>query len=377
MKRCARWVIGLALSAGALLAQNVTGTWQGTLQIPQVGRDLRLVIKISRADDESLRAVVYSIDQGGQPINASSITQQGSTIKMGIAAIGGEYEGKLNGDAINGTWSQGGPTTPLNLARATPQTTWAIPEPPPPPKLMPSDANPEFEVATIKPTKPGTGFSILVGRGGANLLTTTNTSVSELLIFAYGLHARQISGGPAWLETEKYDISAKPDTEGMPNDRQIKSMMQRLLADRFHLVFYREKKELSVYAITLTKTGPKLNKSESKQPLPGFGFRGPGNMIIQNATMAELASVFQAQVLERPVVDQTSIEGRYNFTLKWTPDPSQFGGRGANVPPPADGAEAPPDLFTAIQQQIGLKLESTKAPVEVLVIDKVEKPSEN
>jgi uncharacterized protein (TIGR03435 family) len=85
----------------------------------------------------------------------------------------------------------------------------------------------------------------------------------------------------------------------------------------------------------------------------------------------------QTTALDRPVVDQTGLTGKYDFTLDWTPDESQFGGRGGQAPPPADNAEVPPDLYTAIQQQLGLKLESTKAPVDVLVIDRVEKPSEN
>ena len=100
-------------------------------------------------------------------------------------------------------------------------------------------------------------------------------------------------------------------------------------------------------------------------------------MPARNATMAEFAGVMQSAVLDRPVVDQTGLPGRYDFLLRWTPDEFQFGGLGIRVPPPADNADAPPDLYTAIQQQLGLKLESTKAPAEVLVIEHVEKPSEN
>ena len=96
-----------------------------------------------------------------------------------------------------------------------------------------------------------------------------------------------------------------------------------------------------------------------------------------NATMGDFAGVLQAAVLDRPVVDQTGLQGRFDFPLKWTPDESQFGGMGMKIPPPSENADAPPGLFTAIQEQIGLKLESTKAPVEVLVIDHIEKPSEN
>jgi uncharacterized protein (TIGR03435 family) len=93
--------------------------------------------------------------------------------------------------------------------------------------------------------------------------------------------------------------------------------------------------------------------------------------------MGDFAGLMQSAVLDRPVVDHTGLPGRFDFTLTWTPDETQFGGLGMHVPPPADNASAPPDLFTAMQEQLGLKLESTKAPVDVLVIDHVEKPSEN
>lgn len=93
--------------------------------------------------------------------------------------------------------------------------------------------------------------------------------------------------------------------------------------------------------------------------------------------MEDFAGVMQSAVLDRPVVDQTGLQGRFDFILKWTPDESQFGGLGVKVPPPSENADAPPNLFTAIQEQMGLKLEPTKAPVAVLVIDHVEKPSEN
>jgi uncharacterized protein (TIGR03435 family) len=375
LSRFTLWTIALAaLPGSALQAQNITGAWQGTLKAgPQ---DLRIVIKIS-LDDDKLKAVTYSIDQGAQPIPVSAITKDGSTIKMTVAAINGSYEGKLNGDgnSINGTWTQGAPL-PLNLARATPETAWTIPEPPPPPKLMAADANPSFDVATVKPSKPEERFSILVNRSG--LLTTTNTSLGDLIKFAYDLHPRQITGAPAWFETEKFDVTGKPDLEGIPNGTQLKKMMQKMLQERFELTFHRDKKDLTVYAITVVKTGVKMTKSENPGNLPGFG-RGPQGVNVRNATMAEFASVLQANTLvnlDQPVVDQTGLGSvRYDFTLKFTPDASQIVG----PPPPAaaDNADAPPDLFTAFQQQLGLKLESTKAPVDVMVIDTVEKPSAN
>jgi uncharacterized protein (TIGR03435 family) len=363
-----------ALLASALHAQNITGTWQGTLKPgPQ---DLRIVVKIS-LDNDKPKAVMYSIDQaGGQPINAKSITQDGSTIKMKVDAIAGSYDGKLSpdGNTITGTWTQVQPL-PLNLVRATPQTEWTIPEPPPPPKTMAADAKPSFEVSTIKPAKSG-GVSVRVNPSG--MFTTTNTSLSELIKFAYDVHPRQITKGPAWLESEKFDITAKPDTPGIPNPTQLKGMMQKMLAERFQLAFHREKRELPVYAITVAKGGLKLTKSESPLNLPGFGLP-PGRMMVRNATMAEIASLMLASLLEQPVVDQTDLgTTRYDFMLKYTPDAQQLAQLAAvGAPPPPADPDAPPDLFTAFQQQLGLKLESTKAQVDVLVIDKAEKPSEN
>jgi uncharacterized protein (TIGR03435 family) len=242
---------------------------------------------------------------------------------------------------------------------------------------MAANANPVFEVATIKPSKPDTPGKAFMVRG--RQFTTVNTTLSDLITFTYGVHARQVVNGPAWIETEKFDLTAKPDGEGQPSQEQWKKMFEKLLADRFKLTFHRDKKELSVYAIVVAKGGSKLTKSEGDpNGLPGLFFRGLGNLPARNANMADFAGVLQSAVLDRPVVDQTGILGRYDFTLLWTPDEFQFGGLGARPPaPPADNVAAPPDLFTAFQQQLGLKLESTKASAEVLVVDRVEKPSEN
>jgi len=368
----------LALAAvltASAFAQNIAGTWQGTLATPQ--RELRLVMKVTRADDESLKAVFYSIDQNGQGISASAVSLQGTAFKATIPAIGGQYEGKLNaeGTSITGTFTQGGPL-PLIFMKATPSTAWAIPDPPPPPKLMAADAKPTFEVATIKPSVPDSpGQAINVGRGGGNAFTTLNTPVSELIKFAYGIHGKQVTGGPAWLESDKFDILAKPDTAGIPNVTQLRTMVQKLLAERFGLEFHREKKELAAYVITVDKAGVKMSKAEGNGVnLPGFGGRGPGAVGVQNATMAEFADFLQARILERPVVDQSGLTDRYNFTLEWKPDPTQLGPTPPALP---QNIEDRPDFMTAARQQLGLKIEASKAPVEVLVIDKVIKPTEN
>jgi uncharacterized protein (TIGR03435 family) len=154
-------------------------------------------------------------------------------------------------------------------------------------------------------------------------------------------------------------------------------MVRKLLADRFKLTFHHDKKELSVFALTVGRAGPKLTASTSDLDAPGLGFRGLGDMNAFNANMPDFAGLLQSVVLDRPVVDQTGLPGRFNFQLKWTPDDSQFPGVKGQLPPPKEDAETQPDLFTAIQQQLGLKLEAVKTAVDVIVIDHVEKPSAN
>ena len=366
-----------AASAGALFAQsahNITGTWQGTLQAEQ---ELRLVMKISKGDDGGLKSVMYSIDQGAQGI-PGPVTAQGSAVKITLPGIGGTFEGKLDSDGavMAGTWTQGPKPLPLNLKRVAADAAWPIPERPAPPKPMAKDANPVFEVATIKPSNPDAPGKAFRVRGRE--FSTLNTTVNDILTFAYGVHVRQIVGGPAWMETEKYDITAKPDGEGQPNDKQWKAMVQKLLADRFKFTFHNEKKELSAYAIVVGKNGPKLTKSEGDpNGLPGLFFRGLGDLPVRNATMTDFARTMQGAVMDRPVIDQTELSGRFDFELKWTPDETQFTSFGPRPKPAADDPAAPPDLYTAIQQQLGLQLKSVKAPVDVIAVDRVEKPTSN
>jgi uncharacterized protein (TIGR03435 family) len=385
MKKLTFFLAALAASASALFAQTLTGTWQGALKIPSAPNgELRIVMKISTTDQDTLKAVMYSIDQGGQPIPAESVKQTGSSLKIAIPVLNGNYEGSVSadGNTITGTWTQGTPL-PLTFVKATAATAWTIPEPLPPPKMMDIKAKPEFEVATIKPSDPKRpGWGITVNRSG--MFTTLNTTLADLIKFAYSVHPKQVSGAPAWADTDKFDVSAKPDTPGMPSVDQMRAMLQKLLADRFSLAFHEEKRELSAYAITVAKGGPKLKKEEnSPVPIPGFGGRPQSGFVVRNATISEFAHVIQAQFMEQPVVDQTGLgDTRYSFILKWTPDPSQSQGFGAgpaaaNPQPPLPDADAPPDLFAAIDQQLGLQMKGTKAPIDVMVIDKVQKPSEN
>lgn len=365
--------------AAAADAHKIDDTWQGTLHIPQAGRDLRIVMKISKDDKGVLKVSNFSIDQGGGEMVANTASFQDGVLKYAIQGIDGSYEGKMSGDgkSIDGTWTQGPSPLPLLFERATVQTAWTIPPPPPSLPPMAADADPSFEVATIKPTKPDEQNKLFGVRGSR--FTTINTSLTDLITFVYGVQQKQVAGQPAWMDTDKWDIEAQPDVPGAPNKDQVATMVKKLLADRFQLKFHKDSKEMSAYLLTLDKDGPKMTKNDSKGSLPGLFFTSlsPVRLNVQNATMTDFTGLMQSAVLDRPVVDQTGLAGKWNFLLKWTGDESQFGGMGVKIPPPTEGADAPPPLFTAIQEQLGLKLEAGKAQVPVLVIDKVEKPSAN
>jgi uncharacterized protein (TIGR03435 family) len=329
------------------------------------------VLKIS-LEDNTLKAVLYRVDQGGRGEPATTITRNGRTIRVILAAMGITFEGELTSDgkSIAGMWTQGAPHF-LKLARATSETAWAIPDPPPP--ATPMDAGSVFEVVTIKPSQDE-GVHLYLDPSG--LFHPTGPSLSDLIKLAYDVHARQIVGGPSWLDREKYDLSAKPDRPGKPTLPQLKMMLRKLLADRFQLSLHHEQRELSVYAITVVKSGAKLTPNDNDPNGNPSYSAGPRVVSLTNGTIADLANGLQrsGNILDRPVVDQTGLgSARYDLIVKWTPlTQAQAGGERR-----ADDADPPPDLFTAFQQQLGLKLISARAPVDVLVIDHVEKPSEN
>src|SRR4029077_8511076 len=136
------------------------------------------------------------------------------------------------------------------------------------------------------------------------------------------------------FDSEKFDVVAKPDTPGVPSVTQLQTMVRKLLAERFGLEFHREKKELSAYVITVDKAGLKIAKVETNRGnLPGFGGRGPGAIGVRNSTIGEFAEFLQARILERPVVDQTGLTDRYDFTLEWRPDTPPAAGPTPPAPP--------------------------------------------
>jgi uncharacterized protein (TIGR03435 family) len=238
----------------------------------------------------------------------------------------------------------------------------------------PQTATPVLEVATIKPVKdpdPNRAHDTTEGRR----LFARNYSLRDLIRMAYEVDPEQIEGGPKWITTDKWDIDAEA-VEGvnLDEEREEEALLKELLAGRFRLAFHWEKKILPVYVLTVAKNGPKLKSADSNES-ENSGCPQPGVCTFRKRTLSDFSWYMQYVVLDRPVVDRTGITGQFDFSLKWTPDESQFSRLGWIVKPPADAQT--PSLFTAIQEQLGLKLEPEKMPAEVLVIDKVERPTEN
>lgn len=372
----------VAANAQAMAAQDIVGIWQGTLHDPQANRDLRTEIKIVKADGGAYKVTFYSIDQRGQPVQTNVPTFENRVLKFSLVGYGGSYEGKMSedGKTITGTWTQGPKPLALVLARTSPEDAWPTPEPI---KPMAADANPKFDVVTIKPCVPGNAPKKVGFDGHSFRLLGMN--LNDMITLAYGLHTKQIVGAPGWASTDLYNIEGVPDLPGIPDQKQRQSLMRSLLTDRLQLKFHEEKRELPVFAITMASGGSKMTKTTAAPNDPdGFGFRGPNSqgvtLTVHNLTMADFATWMQGFVMDRPVVDETSLTDRYDFELKWMPDESQFAqfaGTGFNRPHPSDDTNTSPSLYTALQEQLGLKIEATKALDDVMVIDHVEQPSPN
>ncbi len=249
-----------------------------------------------------------------------------------------------------------------------------------------------FEVASIKPASAdaqGSRIQLMPGGG----LKMTNIPVLAMITEAYNVRPFQVSGGPGWIQTDRFDLTARaeratasdvPDDFAKMTDAQRKTRREQtserlrgLLADRFQLAVHKEMKEQPVYVLVLAKNGPKLKENQNPGPRQGMSMNR-GRLEAMAAPMEMLATVLSNN-LGRPVVDRTGLTAKYDFVLEFIPDvgsdPGAQGfGDGVNTPAPNPSG---PTIFTAIQEQLGLRLESTKAPVETIVIDRVEKPSEN
>jgi len=224
---------------------------------------------------------------------------------------------------------------------------------------------PAFDAASIKPNHANDGNSSWHSRTGS--IDMRNQSLRGLIRIAYHVKDYQVAGGPNWLDAEHYDIVAR--SPGPAKDAELELMLRTLLADRFQLAFHKESKLFPGYALMVAKKGFKLTPVEDAGSHSTSSRKG--HLTAQRTSIARLAE-FLANNLGMPVEDMTGLTGVFNFELDWTPDNTQ-----AAAKPDSEFAEPGPSLFTALQEQLGLRLETRKIPAEVLVIDWAERPSEN
>ena len=253
----------------------------------------------------------------------------------------------------------------------------------------------QFEVTSVKPAAlGGRGMRVSTSPGGT--LTVSNMDVKELIVIAYHVQPYQIVGASGWMESQRFDLMAKPDHK--PKEGELDLMFQALLADRFGLVIHRETKELPIYGLVVAKSGklgpglvPATEGScvafdRTNPPAPSVPGTAPpkycGSFMMSRTGMAgtgvPIATLVNtlSRSLGRTVVDQTGLSGSYNINLEFTPEDNPA------VALPTDGPKPPPTdvdsaIFTALQEQLGLKAVPQKGPVQILVIDKVKKPEEN
>ena len=242
------------------------------------------------------------------------------------------------------------------------------PSHPEPPKPMPRNADPDWEVATVKPSDPNDTRGQHIRLNGRHVIFF-DTTVEQFLLMAYGIQKSQIVGEPDWARTTRWDVDGVPDVEGTASWPQTQSLMRKILAERFNLQLHHEQREMPVFALTVVRGGPRITPSTADpntwMDQQNSESNGRHVEALKNASMADLVLILQFRV-DRPIVDQTGLKGRYDLKLQWTLDETQ-------TPAP----DAPPGLFTAIQDQVGLKLERVKAPADTLVIDKLQKPEAN
>lgn len=243
----------------------------------------------------------------------------------------------------------------------------------PAPAASPSSPAVQFEAATIKPVKNPEPGNIYDREDGRHFLTH-DTTLLQLILMAYHLDKRQVIGLPDWATTEEYDIDAVAES-----DQQLRlhfrEMLQALLADRFQLTFHREQRDMPAYLLTVAKGGPKMTPAKPDEGQES-GCQRLAQCTFRHEDPQHLASWLQLVVVDRPVIDRTGLATPYDFTLRWTPDESQFTGLGIRVPAAtANDPNGLPGLFTAVEEQLGLKLIPERVPVEVLMLDRAARPT--
>jgi uncharacterized protein (TIGR03435 family) len=357
--------VALLFSTLGINAQSCAGSWQGKLQ---TASSFRIVFRIENANDGSLHGALYQPDQSADGVVLSAVTCANNELNLTQAVMNLTYRGKLSrdGQRIDGTLIREGKTYILQLAPATPESVWkhetsAAVTP------MASSPDMAFEVATIKPSRPDTPRSI---RTRTRILSTTGTTLENLIGFAWQLRAPCIDGEPGWVKTEKFDLNAEPNMEGQPTEEQDRVMLHKLLAERFGLKFHMTNKEFPVLALGLEQNHIHMGPSN-----PEF-WRGSiyvketdsGDSQVQfvGQTMFMFADTLMNFIRERQIVDETGLDGHFDFTLNVNTADLK-----------SNSEEIRGDAVRSAAKEAGFTFTSKRVSLPVLMIDAVEKPSEN
>jgi uncharacterized protein (TIGR03435 family) len=225
-----------------------------------------------------------------------------------------------------------------------------------------------FEVSTVKLSPPDQR-DFWFRQLGPQVFEANNHTIRECIAYFFDIYPKLILGGPAWIDFDHYLITAKLPDDMRPSSDELKRMFQVLLAERFQLKVHHESKEVPVYLLEVGKKGFKLQ--ESTEPGDASMRIGRGQITGRNSTMPSLARFMQRLVLDRPVIDKTGLKGKYDFDLLWRPDESQFGGQYSS-----QGFEDRPDIYHVLDG-FGLKLQSSRAMADILVVDYIDRPDEN
>jgi uncharacterized protein (TIGR03435 family) len=230
-----------------------------------------------------------------------------------------------------------------------------------------------FEVATVKPVDPGQRAGRFFKMEGPHRWIATNFTLTNLIALAYDMSPRTISQGPGWMNLQHFDIEAITPGDFRPTRLEQMQMLRALLVERFQLKFHRQDKEFSIYQLSVAKGGPKLTTAAHPDDPPAIiGVVYPGKIVVpaKSVTMDDFVAMLQRATLDRPTVNKTGLTGKYDFTLEWAPDETQYGGEVAKAPEDSPS----PSLFTAVQEQLGLKLIATRGMVSAMVVDNAERP---
>jgi uncharacterized protein (TIGR03435 family) len=334
-------LLGLLTGAVAIAATDVSGKWASApiyLILKQEGG------RLSGSAGPSEKEQILTFDNG---------IVEGDRVNFKVGTF--QFSLQVNGDEMKGEMRNGPEPTTVFLKRVTER---------------PASGRRTFEVASVKRSPPPTGNGINSSmRLDPGRLTCSNVSLKKLIYESYGVKDYQVSG-PDWLSTEIYDIAATVPPGATRDD--VQAMIQSLLADRFQLVLHRDTREMAVYGLVVGKSGSKLQEVEFAH---GSTSTSPGKFTAATVPIRNFTEFLSRQT-GRPVLDMTGLKGFYSFTLSYTPEqaPTFPGPESGPIAESAVGAS----LFSAIQEQLGLKLEARKAPVEILVIDHAEKvPTEN